>query len=81
MRMSQSEVELRLEFTIFTVFLIFPMRMISKIFEKCDLLKSRVKVMWLEKCTRDFKPDEDSPIVLVWVLLQSLPFTVTQGIT
>lgn len=79
--MSQSEVELRLEFTIFTVLLIFPMRMISKIFEKRDLLKSRVKVMWLEKCTRDFKPGEDSPIVLVWVLLRSLPFTVTQGIT
>ncbi|XP_060170920.1 uncharacterized protein LOC132601883 [Lycium barbarum] len=30
--------------------------------------------MWLEKWTPDFKPDEDSPIVPVWVLLPELPF-------
>ncbi|XP_060211766.1 uncharacterized protein LOC132639331 [Lycium barbarum] len=32
------------------------------------------QVMWLEKWTPEFKPDEDSPIVLVWVLLPGLPF-------
>lgn len=32
------------------------------------------QVMWLEKWTPDFKPDIDSPIVPVWVLLPILPF-------
>ncbi|KAM3236174.1 hypothetical protein P3L10_016211 [Capsicum annuum] len=32
------------------------------------------QVMWLEKWTPDFKPEEDSPIVPVWVLLPDLPF-------
>lgn len=30
--------------------------------------------MWLEKCSSDFKLEEDSPIVLVWVLLPELSF-------
>ncbi|CAN4126450.1 unnamed protein product [Withania somnifera] len=32
------------------------------------------QIMWLEKWTPDFKPDEDSLIVPVWVLLPGLPF-------
>ncbi|XP_059302160.1 uncharacterized protein LOC132054115 [Lycium ferocissimum] len=32
------------------------------------------QVMWLEKWAPEFKPDEDSPIVPVWVLLPGLPF-------
>ncbi|XP_060179505.1 uncharacterized protein LOC132609505 [Lycium barbarum] len=32
------------------------------------------QVMWLEKWTSNFKADEDSPIVPVWVLLPELPF-------
>ncbi|OIS99039.1 hypothetical protein A4A49_20107 [Nicotiana attenuata] len=31
-------------------------------------------VMWLQKWSPDFKPEEDSPIVPVWVLLSGLPF-------
>ncbi|MCD7467558.1 hypothetical protein HAX54_005068 [Datura stramonium] len=32
------------------------------------------QIMWLEKWSPDFKSDEDSPIVPVWVLLPDLPF-------
>ncbi|XP_060200230.1 uncharacterized protein LOC132628470 [Lycium barbarum] len=32
------------------------------------------QVMWYEKWSPNFKPDEDSPIVLVWVLLPELPY-------
>lgn len=30
--------------------------------------------MWLEMWTLDFRPDHDSPIVPLWVLLPQLPF-------
>ncbi|XP_009799697.1 protein PXR1-like [Nicotiana sylvestris] len=30
--------------------------------------------MWLQKWSPDFKPEEDLPIVLVWILLPKLPF-------
>ncbi|OIS98660.1 hypothetical protein A4A49_02340 [Nicotiana attenuata] len=32
------------------------------------------QLMWLEKWTPNFKPEEDSPVVPVWVLLSELPF-------
>ncbi|OIT26457.1 PREDICTED: myb-like protein I [Nicotiana attenuata] len=32
--------------------------------------------MWLQKWTPDFRPDEDIPIVPVWVLLPGLPFNM-----
>ncbi|KAM3360625.1 hypothetical protein P3S68_015479 [Capsicum galapagoense] len=32
------------------------------------------QVMWLEKWTPDFNPEEDSPIVPIWVLLPWLQF-------
>lgn len=31
-------------------------------------------VMWLQKWMPDFKPEEDSPIAPIWVLLSGLPF-------
>ncbi|OIT26491.1 hypothetical protein A4A49_24679 [Nicotiana attenuata] len=32
--------------------------------------------MWLQKWSPDFKPEEDSPIAPVWVLLRGLPFNM-----
>lgn len=32
--------------------------------------------MWLQKWSLDIKPDEDIPIVLVWVLLPGIPFNM-----
>ncbi|XP_009765415.1 uncharacterized protein [Nicotiana sylvestris] len=37
-------------------------------------IEIEVQVMWLEQWTPDFKPEEDSPVVPVWVLLPDLPF-------
>ncbi|KAM3360383.1 hypothetical protein P3S68_020095 [Capsicum galapagoense] len=37
-------------------------------------METEGQVMWLEKWTQDFKPEKDSPIVPIWVLLPELPF-------
>ncbi|XP_060211621.1 uncharacterized protein LOC132639155 [Lycium barbarum] len=57
-----------------TVFLNFSMEEDFKAVWYKRSIEIDEQVMWLEKWTPEFKPDEDSPIVPVWVLLPGLPF-------